>query len=186
MDRNKKRGYFGEVKRILFMIGLLLMAVGIFEFYPAVRYFRLVIPEDVYVGKACNCQCIAASRPWYSTFNYWYWLCIVIVPLLIFSIPPNASKLQKLTIVFISAGLCYLFMNLAVHLFWDIRNGPFIASPNPNFPWQKTWDMECANIGDGASLVFTLIFGWILASLYAGFCYAIRPTTPLFLKKRKV
>jgi hypothetical protein len=102
------------------------MAVGIFEFYPAVRYFRLVIPEDVYVGKACNCQCIAASRPWYSTFNYWYWLCIVIVPLLIFSIPPNASKLQKLTIVFISAGLCYLFMNLAVHLFWDIRNGPFI------------------------------------------------------------
>lgn len=186
MGRNKKRGYFGKVKKILFIIGLLLMTVGVFEFYPAVRYFRLVIPEDVYVGKACNCQCIAASRPWYSTFNYWHWLWIVIVPLLIFSITPNASKLQKLIIVLISVGFCYLFMNLSIHLFWDIRNGPFVVSTDPNFPWQKTWDMECANIGDGASLVFTLIFGWVPASLYAGFCYAVRQALHLFLKKREV
>ncbi len=143
-----------------------------------------IVPEDVYVGKACDCQCVAASRPWYSTFNYWHWLWIVIVPLLIFSIKPNASKLQKWITVLVSAGLCYLFMNFSIHLFWDIRNGPFIVSPDLNAVWQKTWDMECADIGDGASLVFTLIFGWIPASIYTGFCYAIRQTLHFVLKRR--
>ena len=60
-------------------------------------------------------------------------------------------------------------MNLALHLMWDIRNGPFIVSSDPDFPDQKTWDMpECANIADGASLVFTLLFGWIYATVYTG------------------
>ena len=184
VDWKKKRGYLGKMKRSLFIIGLLLIVVGIFEIHLAVKYSRLVVPEDVYVGKACDCQCIAASRPWYSALNYWHWLWIVIVPLLIFSIKPNASKLQKFAVVLVSTGLCYLFMNLSIHLFWDIRNGPFIVSSDSNFPSQKTWDMECADIGDGASLVFTLIFGWIPASLYAGFCYATWKISHSFLKKR--
>jgi hypothetical protein len=35
----------------------------------------------------------------------------------------------------------------------------------------KTWDdpeVKCANIADGASIVFTALFGWIYAMIYSG------------------
>lgn len=184
VDGEGKRGYFGKMKKSLFIIGLLLIAVAVFEFSPAVKEARHVVPENIYIGKACSCHCIAASRPWYSTFNYWHWLWIAIVPLLILPIKPDAAKFQKIVIVAVSIELCYLFMNLSIHLFWDIRNGPFLVSSDPSSPWQKTWDMKCADIGDGASLAFTFLFGWIPASLYAGLCYAFRRTMYSFLKKR--
>lgn len=176
--------YDPGMKKNFLMIVLLLAVAAVFEFLPAIKQGRYVIPEDVYVQKTCNCQCIASSRPWYSTFNYWHWLWIAIVPVLIFSIKPDAARVQKATVVLVSIGLCYLLMNLSVHLFWDIRNGPFVVSPDPTFPSQKTWDMQCADIGDGASLTFALLFGWIPAGLYTGFCYAIRSAAQSRLKNR--
>jgi hypothetical protein len=186
VDGKKKHRYFVEMKKSAFIVGLLLIAAAVFEFSPAVKDARHIIPEDIYAEKTCGCQCIADSRPWYSTFNYWHWLWVVMVPVLIFSIKFNAARFQKLIVVLVSAGLCYLFMNFSIHLFWDIRNGPFIVSPDPNAAWQKTWAMECAYVGDGASLSFTLIFGWIPASLYAGFCYAAWRISHSFLKSRTV
>jgi hypothetical protein len=80
------------MKKSIFIIGLLLIAVGIFEFHPAVERGRIFVPQDIYVGKDCGCDCIANSRPWYSTFNYWQWLWILSVPVIVFSVKPNASK----------------------------------------------------------------------------------------------
>ncbi len=39
------------------------------------------------------------------------------------------------------------------------------------YPWQKSWDdpgTKCANIADGASIVFTAFFGWIYGVIYIG------------------
>lgn len=170
-------------KSLLFLL-LLLAAAAVFELLPAVRQARTIIPEDVYAGKSCDCQCVTASRPWYGTFNSWFWLWIAAAPLLMFPLRPDAPVFQKAVAVFASIGLCYLLMTLSLHLFWDIRNGPFVASPDPDVPWQKTWDMPCADIGDSASLSFVLLFGWIPAALYTGLCYAGRRVLQSFLKKR--
>ncbi len=57
-------------------------------------------------------------------------------------------------------------MNMSQQLSWDIVNGPFYV--RQDLPDQPVWDMGCANIADGASLVFTFFFGWIYGSIYTG------------------
>lgn len=79
------------MKRSIVIIFILLVVAGIFEIHPVVKYDRVVVPEEVYAGKDCNCRCVMESRPWYSRFNYWWWLWIVITPLIIFSVKPHAS-----------------------------------------------------------------------------------------------
>lgn len=157
------------MKKGIFIIGLLLIAVGIFEFHPAVEYSRAVVPEEVYVGKDCDCGCIMSSRPWYSRFNYWFWLWIVATPVIVFSVKPTTPRWQRSVRTVVAIGFCYGIMNLALRFMWDIKNGPF--GVNNDYPWQKSWDdsgVKCANIADGASLVFTLFFGWIYAMIYTG------------------
>jgi hypothetical protein len=171
LDEKKKRGYFGKMKRSLFIIGLLLIAVAVFEFHPAVKYWRVVVPEDVYVGKTCDCDCIMESRPWYSRLNYWFWLWIIATPVIVFSVKPATPRWQRTIRTVVAIGFCYGIMNLALHLMWDIRNGPF--SVYSDYPWQKSWDdpgTKCANIADGASIIFTAFFGWIYAIIYTGWC----------------
>lgn len=157
------------MKKSIFIIGLLLIAIGVFEFHPAVEFSRAVVPEEVYVGKDCDCGCIMGSRPWYSRFNYWFWLWVIAMPVIVFSVKPTTPRWQRAMRTVVAIGFCYGIMNLALHLMWDIRNGPFWVVGA--YPWQKSWDdpgTKCANIADGASLVFTLLFGWIYASIYTG------------------
>ena len=157
------------MKNTAILIFLMLFGVAAFELLSAIELARIIVPEEIYVGKDCGCNCILQSRPWYSTFNYWFWLWILSVPIFIFSIKPEAHKWKKIATLLIAIAFCYGVMNLALHLMWDIRNGPFIVNSDPTFPDQKTWDIPgCANIADGASLVFAPYFGWIPASLYVG------------------
>lgn len=158
------------MKKSIFIIGLLLIAIGVFEFHPAVEFARAVVPEEVYVGKDCDCGCIMGRRPWYSRFNYWFWLWVIATPVIVFSVKPTTPRWQRAMRTVVAIGFCYGIMNLALHLMWDIRNDPFIVNAHPDFLNMnlKTWDMKCANIADGASLVFTLLFGWIYASVYTG------------------
>jgi hypothetical protein len=153
----------------LFVILLLFIAASVFEFLPAVKEARCAVPESVYTGKSCGCDCISNSRPWYGVFNYWKWFWILIVPLLVLFVESSASKYQKIMTGLGAIGVCYFFMNLAVHLHWDIRNGPFIG-----LDFSYTGGIECADIGDGANIVFTLFFGWIPAGLYTAFWFAMR------------
>ena len=158
------------MKRSLLIIGLLLLAVGIFEFHPAVEYNRIIIPETVYANQDCDCWCILNSRPWYSHFNYWWWLWLIITPLIVFSVKPHAPKWQRALRTLISIGIGYGLANFGLHLNSEIRNGPFVV--NNDYPWQRIWDeygSQCANIGGGLSLVFTLLIGgWVYASIYTG------------------
>lgn len=162
-------GVAGSLRKNLIIIGLMLIAVAVFELHPAVKYWRMVVHENVYVGKTCNCDCIAESRPWYSRFNYWFWLWIIATPLIVFSVKPATPRWQRALRTVIAIGFCYVAMNFALNLMWDIGNGPFVVSSDPNFPWQKTWDIpDCANVADGASIVFMVFFGWIYAVIYTG------------------
>ncbi len=162
-----------KMKKGLFIFIVFFAVATAFEFVPAVKQARYFIPEDVYFGKTCDCQCVAASRPWYGTFNYWWWLCLFVVPLVLFFASPELSSRKKMMTFFIASGLCYVCLNLAVHASWEIRNGPFTVMTAPNVPWQKAWDMNCASNADGASRVAFRMFGWLPAGLYAGFCYMI-------------
>ncbi|AGH97843.1 hypothetical protein [Micavibrio aeruginosavorus] len=153
----------------LIIVAALIICSVAFALDPVVEHGRVFIPDDVYVGKDCGCECIADSRPWYSTVNYWRWLWMVSIPLLVFSIKPDASKWLRASRTVAAVILGYVVMNLAIQLFWDIGNGPFVVDGNPNTPWQKTWDIpNCADIADGASIVSTLFFGWLYAIIYTG------------------
>ncbi len=153
------------MKKNLFLIAFFMMFAVVFEFHPAVEWGRIYVPEEIYAGKDCGCECIANSRPWYSKFNYWFWLWVVSVPLFVFSIMPDAPEWQKVGRTLAAIGFCYVLMNLAMQLSWDIRNGPFYVR---NMPDQLAWNMGCANTADGASLAFTRLFGWLYATVYTG------------------
>lgn len=156
------------------LIFLLLLGAIAFELLPATNYARIVIPEEIYLDTNCSCDCISQSRPWYSTFNHWFWLWVFVVPIFVFSIKPEINKWKKMALYLIAIVFCYGIMNLALHLMWDIRNAPFIVNSDPAFPNQKTWDIpNCANIADGANLTFALYLGWIPASLYVGIWFLI-------------
>ncbi len=167
------------------MFFVLLLAISAFELHPAVGQGRAIIPEDVYTGKTCDCLCILASRPWYSSFNYWFWTFFMMAPLCAFFLPPQATKRQKILTAVSCFCISYLFFNLSVHLSWDIRNAPFVVSSNLGIADQKTWDMECANIADGASMVFAMFLGWIPTAIYTCFWFWVRYKIVPFRRNKK-
>ncbi|MCD8566601.1 MAG: hypothetical protein LRY36_01540 [Alphaproteobacteria bacterium] len=138
--------------RISLWIFLVLVGGAIaFELHPAVQQGRSLIPDQVYTNPECGCLCLIESRPWYSTFNYWFWLWVVAVPVLAFGINKDWSLRRKLLVAGLITLFCYGALNLSVGLMWDIRNAPFIVSSEPDIEWQKAWDMKCATIADGAA-----------------------------------
>ncbi|MDD9901482.1 MAG: hypothetical protein OXT65_10920 [Alphaproteobacteria bacterium] len=172
-------GYnFAKVACLLTVL-LLFAAAAVFEFLPLVKEARYAVPDVVYEGHRCGCECISGSRPWYSTFNYWKWVWILTVPLLVVCLGCMTSRVQKAAMICAAIGLCYLSMNLAVHLFWDIRNAPFIG-----LDFSFTGGKGCVDIGDGASIGFILLFGWVPAGLYVVFWLAVTRIASLVLKRK--
>lgn len=172
------------VMRISLWIFLVLVGGAIaFELHPAVQQGRSLIPDQVYTNPECGCLCLIESRPWYSTFNYWFWLWVVAVPVLAFGINKDWSLRRKLLVAGLITLFCYGALNLSVGLMWDIRNAPFIVSSEPDIEWQKAWDMKCATIADGASTIFSLLLGWIPAALYTGLWLGIAHTYRRFKPK---
>ena len=44
------------------LIFLMLFGIAAFELLPAIELARIVVPEEIYVGKDCGCDCILQSR----------------------------------------------------------------------------------------------------------------------------
>ncbi len=142
----------------------------IFHLFPAIENARNTVPPEVYDGTGeCGCSCISNSRPWYSVFNYWFWLWVIFPLRVIIYIKPREHILKKTLITLTTIGICYGLMNLALHLSWDIRNDIFYG-----LDASLTNDKICANIADGGSIVFYLVLGWIPASMYIAFCFLLR------------
>jgi hypothetical protein len=163
-----------QVKKILLFAVFALIAacaISVFSFYPVIEQGRYIVPEHIYVGQKCDCDCILNNRPWYSQFNYWFWLWIIATPIIVFSVTPQSSRGLRAVRTLLAIIVCYSVMNLALHLMWNIRNGPFVV--RSNYPWQASWDnpgVQCIGTGIGANLVFTIFFGWIFAVIYTGWC----------------
>lgn len=94
--------------------------------------------------------------------NEWFWLYIVVVPILVFSATPHTHWHWRVGRLLVSIVITYLLMNLAVHLKWDVIHTELNALPNPSKE-----DFKKATT-DGANLVFTRVFGWLLAVVYVG------------------
>ena len=45
------------------LVLLMLVGAAVLESLPAVGYDRYFVPEEMYVGKDCGCDCISQSRP---------------------------------------------------------------------------------------------------------------------------
>ena len=77
------------------------------------------------------------------------------------------SHLVRLAIIIVTIGLSHLLMNLGVHLKWELHHAGFDTLLNPTETQREN------NITDGLNLGFTLLFGWIFASLYAMICWVL-------------
>lgn len=161
------------MKKALFIVGLLLIVVGVFEFHPAVEKAQSYVSLENYKNPETPCQELLTNRPWYGKLNYQFFAWLIFVPVMIFSVSPNAPVWMRGGRVIIAAGICYALMNLAIHLQWDIRNAPFKQDPFDPDP-ANGWRMDCANYaGDGFSYIIAMISAWIPACIYTGFCLLI-------------
>lgn len=87
--RGGKTRIFWKNEKSLFIIGLLLVAVAIFEFSPAVKEARAYVSHANYENAQISCQTLLTDRPWYGKMNYWFFTWLVFVPALIFSVTPR-------------------------------------------------------------------------------------------------
>lgn len=150
----------------LFLIGALFFFVAVFELLPVVKEARRYVSAENLENFKLSCQAILFDRPWYGKVNVWFFAWIILTPALVFSIHPNAPAWLRGGRVIFATLACYGLINLAVHLQWNIRNGPFgWDSYTP-----KVYRMDCVNIADGFSLTFALIMAWIPACVYACLC----------------
>lgn len=148
------------------LFSLLLLAFFLNQLF-FLHFERVVVPEAVYVGKACNCQCILDARPWYVKINYWFWLFILSAPLLVFSTLPSTAQWKRALVCLAAVALGYFIAPFAVDLEHQIRNAPFMVYDD--VPFQKTMDMVRCMSGSGtASRAFALAFGWVYATVYTG------------------
>lgn len=150
------------------IIGLFLYIAGL-EFIPAIAYYRVYIPDEIALDMTCDCQCLLDTRPWFATLNYWLWLWILATPVMMFSVTPSNPKWQRIMRTLVTFLFGYVMAHLSLHLMHEIQSAPFIANFDPAIPEERaSWDRRCANISDGASIVFMFVLGWFYSLSYTG------------------
>lgn len=158
------------MKKSLLIAGVLLLAVTVIEFHPAVEEARSYVSQANYENAEASCRVLLGDRPWFGRLNHWFLAWLAFTPVIIFSASPRSPRAMQGGRVVVAAIGCYVLMNLAVHLQWEIRNAPFIEDPFHPDPLNG-WRMDCQNYsGDGFSYLIALYTGWIPACLYTGLC----------------
>lgn len=154
------------------IIGLLLLAVFLFETLVIVDAARRSFPTDWH-GEM-SCFDVLSVRPWYGQINPWFWFWVLFTPLVCFSLTPVAPAWQRGLRTVVIVSVSYIVLNLYTHNFFDIQNAPFqtaeVSSASSDI---EKFKVDCYNIADGASFIFSLVFGWIYAIIYAAMCEAI-------------
>ncbi len=103
--------------------------------------------------------------------NFWLWLMFVVAPGLVFFVSVKRSRISHVARVICAIGLTYVLMNLVRHAKDAFERRDYLACQENSIHPDMSLEMyeECShhvNIADGASLVFLLLFGWILAAFY--------------------
>jgi hypothetical protein len=152
-----------------FVVFLLLVIVAAFEFLPSVKEARGYVSEENFENFKLSCGILLSDRPWYGKINHWFFTWIILTPALVFSISPNVPSWLRGSRVILTVLVCYAMMNLAVGFQWDIRNAPFRGHSYP-LGTENEYRIDCDNIADGFSLVFSLLLAWIPACIYTWIC----------------
>lgn len=157
----------------VYLILFLLLTIPVFEFVPAVEYYRYVVPAKFSTGDY-TCKEILDSRPWYSTFNYLRWVFLLIPPIFVFSIKPETSKWNKFFLTIIIIIIIVPISTESGFLSSEIRNAPF--KPIPEYPNMGLEHMnECKDYSSGRlSYVETLILVGVYDSIYIGIWWGIK------------
>ncbi len=172
------------IRNGLIVIVILLVMALILNALPAVEHGRTTIPDGIAFGKDCGCDCISQARPWYSTLNYWLWFWVISIPVFAFSLNIIGTGWKKNALfvlaIIAAAAASYVAINLSIALGWDIRNGPFSGTVRPDEEEPIT---SCLKVGDGGSLTFTLLLGWIPACFYLSFWMLVRSGCTFLFRK---
>lgn len=94
--------------------------------------------------------------------NYWFWIYIFLVPVLIFSATPQSDRRWRVGRLPLAIAACYLLINLAVNLMWDLIGEAIEAMANPSAE-----DLFWAT-ADGGDYVHARVIGALSATTYVG------------------
>lgn len=103
--------------------------------------------------------------------NYWFWLLIILIPLIVFSVKPGAPVWLRFGRLLLAIMVSYAIANGQLHWKraqeWQAYEACQSQFPDGGIQHHK----ECPeiDIGDGASLVFFLYLGWLPITGYTGF-----------------
>ena len=158
--------------KLTYILLLLLVVVGVFEFLPVIKEAQRYVSIENYEDVKASCQALLSGRPWYGRVNHWFFVWIIFVPTIIFSISPKSPKWLLSFRTIFAVLVCYGLMFLAVINQWDIRNVPFMWNSYPEGS-ANGFRNECVNIADGFSLIFSIMFGWVPACVYTWICLNI-------------
>lgn len=110
--------------------------------------------------------------------NFWFWLLIITAPGLVLFVDVNRSIASHVTRVFYAIGLTYCLINLSIHAdrSFDRKNFRECQENSVHRDMSPEMHEECGHhvdTADGAQNGFALLFGWVPAAIYVGFCELI-------------
>lgn len=115
-------------------------------------------------------SCVTAKY-YASKMNYWFWLLIILIPAIVFSVKPEANIWWRVGRLLFAIAFSYAIANGQLHWrraqHWEAYEACQSQFSDGGIKHHK----ECPeiNIGDGASLVFFLYLGWLPITGYTGF-----------------
>lgn len=114
--------------------------------------------------------------------NYWFWLFIILIPIIVFSVRPEANLWRRMGRLVLAIGAGYVLANVALHWSRSLKWEAYEAcqSQFPDGAIQHHEECPEINIADGASNVFYLLFGWVPAAAYIGGGLSHEKIRPLF------
>lgn len=132
---------------------------------PATRAARYIVSIPITSHYAC-------------AMNYWFWLLIILIPAIVFSVKPQSNMWLRIGRLALAVGLAYVFINLALHLSinrgWEAYDSCRFEHSGSEGPYETSLaeklDKICPEApNSGLPEVFYLVLGWIPAAAYAGF-----------------
>lgn len=109
--------------------------------------------------------------------NYWFWLLIILVPAIVFSVKPEANLWLRIGRLVLAISLGYILINLGLHLSidraWEAHNSCYFEHGGDG-PYERSLADRLASIcpdppNSGMPEVFYLFLGWTPVAAYVGF-----------------
>lgn len=110
--------------------------------------------------------------------NYWFWLLIILVPVIVFGVKPEANIWLRIGRLVLAGGIAYLFLNFALHLNldrrWEAYDSCRYKLSGNHGPYEMSLALKMDEIcpvkpHTGPVLVTYYVLGWVPAAGYTGF-----------------